>query len=91
MMTQEQIEKYSTIPDPTESYFDKKLLERGRYLNAQMPVRVLQSVGTDYKLSVSFLVRPTHPWQWPVRTSTGWCLGRIGVHLKGSSKEILKA
>lgn len=42
----------------------------------------LVSQGTDYKLTLSWLYRPGHPWQWPVRTSTGWCLGRIGVHAK---------
>lgn len=45
-------------------------------------VMALVSQGTDYKLTLSWLYRPGHPWQWPVRTSTGWCLGRIGVHAK---------
>lgn len=40
------------------------------------------SQGTDYKLTLSWLYRPGHPWQWPRRTSTGWCLGRIGLHAK---------
>ena len=38
--------------------------------------------GRDYKLTVSFLYRPFHKWQLPIRTSTGWCLGRIGVHYR---------
>ena len=59
-------------------------------LNAQRPITVLHSVGTDYKLSLSVLLRPTHPWQWPIRTSTGWCFGRIGLHLKGSSTHLLR-
>ena len=62
-------------------------LLRGGAVPDVLPLTVL---GTDYKLSWSILVRPTHPWQWPVHTSTGWCFGRIGFHVKGSQKVLFQ-
>jgi hypothetical protein len=49
----------------------------------------MTSLGRDYKVTLSYLYRPTHPWQWPVRTATGWCWGRIGLHAKAKVVEVL--
>ena len=62
------------------------MLLRGE-LSGLMPV--VTSLGRDYKLTLSWLYRPTHPWQWPVKTATGWCWGRIGLHAKGRVVEVL--
>lgn len=39
-------------------------------------------VGTDYKLTLSFVRRYQERLHWPDRTPTGWCFGAFGIHYK---------
>ena len=57
--------------------------------DADQVINRLVPQGTDYKLTLSWLYRPFHPWQWPKRTSTGWCFGRVGVHAKVRTQEVM--
>ena len=75
---------------PWVFWTDDEAIVRVAVEEEPVPTVILSQIGIDYKLTLSWLYRPTHPWQWPVRTATGWCLGRIGIHAKMKRQEILR-